>query len=179
MKTIRIIILLIIIVILGGLIWYRETKAPTINSSQQKQPQGDIVVESLHSGDSVTSPLTITGKAKGNWFFEASFPVKVEDASGTVLAQGIAKAQGDWMTTDYVPFTATLTFSKPSTKTGRIVFKKDNPSGLPENDAYYIVPVTFTPQTSQQPAGTCAPDLSNCGGNPVLCMETSKASVCN
>lgn len=82
----------------------------------------------------VQSPLVITGEAKA-WYFEASFPVILKDANGTILAQAPAQAQGDWMTPNFVPFSVTLTFAKPTTATGTLIFQKDNPSGLPENDA--------------------------------------------
>lgn len=83
----------------------------------------------------IQSPLVVTGEAKGTWYFEASFPVILKDANGKVLAQAPAQAQGDWMTTSFVPFSVTLTFAKPTTTTGTLIFQKDNPSGLPQNDA--------------------------------------------
>jgi hypothetical protein len=30
-----------------------------------------------------------------------------------------------------------------------------------------------------QPAGTCAPNLSDCANNPKLCMDENKTPVCN
>jgi len=56
----------------------------------------------------VKSPLEITGEAKGLWYFEGSFPVKLVDSKGTVLAQGQAQAQDEWMTENFAPFTASL-----------------------------------------------------------------------
>ena len=47
------------------------------------------------------------------------------------------------MTTDFVPFSVTLTFVKPATATGTLVLQKDNPSGLPEHDASVEMPVQF------------------------------------
>ena len=91
----------------------------------------------------VTSPLTVSGEARGNWYFEASFPVKLLDANGSILAQEPAQAQGEWMTTEYVPFEVTLTFPKPSTSTGTLVLEKDNPSGLPEHANELRIPVSF------------------------------------
>jgi hypothetical protein len=91
----------------------------------------------------VHSPLTVTGQARGTWYFEASFPVKIYNANGVLLGSTIAQAQGDWMTTNFVPFTATLSFSTPNTSTGYIVLEKDNPSGLPQNDDQLVVPVRF------------------------------------
>src|SRR3989338_6962652 len=48
----------------------------------------------------IESPLTITGEARGNWFFEASFPVVLTNWDGLIFAQGVAQAKSDWMTTD-------------------------------------------------------------------------------
>lgn len=103
----------------------------------------DIQVSQPLAQSRVTSPLTVSGTARGTWFFEASFPVSLLDANGNVLAQAPAQAQGDWMTTDMVPFTVTLTFTPPASGQGMLVLKKDNPSGLPQNDASVQVPVTF------------------------------------
>ncbi len=89
----------------------------------------------------VTNPFIITGEARGTWFFEASFPVHLKDTSGTTLATAIAQAEGEWMTEEFVPFTAELTipdgFSGPAT----LVLEKDNPSGLPEHTDALHVPV--------------------------------------
>lgn len=91
----------------------------------------------------VKSPLVVKGEARGNWYFEASFPVVLIDANGKELALSPAQAKTDWMTTEFVPFEVTLTFSTPLTKTGTLILKKDNPSGLPENDASISIPVRF------------------------------------
>lgn len=100
----------------------------------------------------VGSPLTVTGQARGQWYFEASFPVTLVDANGTTLAQVPAQAQGEWMTENFVPFKATLTFAPPATQTGTLILHNDNPSGLPENDKEIRIPVRF----SSAPAPTSA-----------------------
>jgi Immunoglobulin-like domain of bacterial spore germination len=99
----------------------------------------------------VQSPLEINGQARGNWFFEASAPVSLVDWDDRVIAQGTIKAQGDWMTTEFVPFTAELTFTSPykdgdqdAFKRGALIFKKDNPSGLPKNDDSLEIPIEFS-----------------------------------
>ncbi|MCX6785772.1 MAG: Gmad2 immunoglobulin-like domain-containing protein [Candidatus Komeilibacteria bacterium] len=91
----------------------------------------------------VASPLTITGQARGMWFFEASFPIELTDANGQTVASGLAQATSDWMTENFVPFTATLKFTKPQTSTGVLILKKDNPSGLPEHDDSLQIPVVL------------------------------------
>jgi len=94
-------------------------------------------------GATVTSPLTITGEARGNWYFEASFPVHITDANGNELGVVPAQAEGEWMTTEFVPFKARLVFSEPTTETGFLILKKDNPSGLPEHDDELKIPISF------------------------------------
>lgn len=102
-----------------------------------------IKVDAPLPNEAVRSPLLISGVARGYWFFEASFPVSLLDDNGNEIALGIAQAEGEWMTTEFVPFKVTLNFEKPSTKTGRLIFKKDNPSGLPQHDDEFIIPVIF------------------------------------
>ncbi len=91
----------------------------------------------------VASPLLVEGQARGYWFFEASFPVRLLDDKGNELALGIAQAQDEWMTTEFVPFSLVLTFTAPQTNEGVLVLHKDNPSGLPEHDDELRVPVRF------------------------------------
>ena len=91
----------------------------------------------------VSSPLTVTGEARGNWYFEASFPIKIFDANGKMLGQHYAEAQDDWMTTNFVPFRGTLNFATSTSPTGTLVLEKDNPSGLPEHDAEVRIPIRF------------------------------------
>ncbi len=102
-----------------------------------------IRVTSVKAGDTITSPLTITGEARGMWFFEASFPIVLEDENGQVLVTAIAQAGNDWMTENFVPFSATVVFDHATSSAGTLVFKKDNPSGLPEHDAELRLPVKF------------------------------------
>ncbi|MES2436641.1 MAG: Gmad2 immunoglobulin-like domain-containing protein [Patescibacteria group bacterium] len=92
----------------------------------------------------VKSPLKIAGSARGTWFFEASFPVQLVDANGTLIAQGPATAKGEWMTTDFVPFEASLVFTNPTTATGTLILKKDNPSGDLARDEEHRIPITFS-----------------------------------
>jgi len=91
----------------------------------------------------IESPLLITGRARGVWYFEASFPIELYDANGVLLGSKIGEAQSDWMTEEYVEFKSMLTFDTPTTETGTLVLKKDNPSGLPEHDKQLEIPVRF------------------------------------
>lgn len=93
----------------------------------------------------VSSPLVVRGAARGGWFFEASFSVVLTDWDGRIIAEGIAQAEGDWMTTDYVPFTAELTFVSDTrvSDRGSLILRKSNASGLPEHDDAFEFTVYF------------------------------------
>lgn len=81
------------------------------------------------------SPLKITGRAPGNWFFEASAPVTLTNWDGLIIGEKYIQAQGEWMTTDYVPFEGEITFTEGNLyNRGFLIFKKDNPSGEPQFD---------------------------------------------
>jgi hypothetical protein len=93
----------------------------------------------------IKSPLEVVGEAPGNWFFEASLPVKLLDADGEQIAVVPAQAEGDWMTTDYVPFKTNLIFNPATSTTGTLIIANDNPSGLPANDRQIAIPIKFLP----------------------------------
>lgn len=105
-----------------------------------------IVVDSPSPNTVITSPLVVTGKARGNWYFEASFPVKLLDSSGKIIAQTAAQAQGDWMTEDFVPFRAQVEFKAGELASGTLVLERDNPSGLPQNAEQINIPVLLASQ---------------------------------
>ncbi|MSU44886.1 hypothetical protein EXS45_01765 [Candidatus Nomurabacteria bacterium] len=92
----------------------------------------------------IKSPLIITGVARGKWFFEASFPIILKDVNDIVIAKWYATAEGEWMTKEFVPFKATLTFKKPENRNrGTLILQKNNASGLPEHDDVLEIPVIF------------------------------------
>lgn len=111
-----------------------------------------ITVYSPLENYAVSSPLKITGAARGNWYFEASFPVRIFDANGKELGVIPAQAKSDWMTTEFVPFEAVLDFQNPTTEKGTLVLQKDNPSGLPEHDDSISIPIRF--EKSETKTGT-------------------------
>lgn len=106
-------------------------------------PEPEVVIDTPTYGALVASPLTVSGKAKGFWFFEANIPVTLKDQDGKILAQKGFMTSSEWMTEDYVPFSGTLEFATPTTEFGVLIINKDNPSGDPERDASYAIPVRF------------------------------------
>lgn len=101
-----------------------------------------IQVTSPVPGAMLPPTFSISGKARGGWYFEASFPYQILDANGAKIAEGPVQASGDWMTPEFVPFTLSVTVPNYKGK-ATLVLKNDNPSGLPENDASVSIPIVI------------------------------------
>ena len=134
--------LILILVLAAGIIsWnYRRTDKELGNESEK---QNLIRIQKPRPNEIIKSPLKIEGEARGYWFFEASFPVKLLDASGKELGRNVARALSDWMTENFVAFETEIEFQKPETNRGVLILEKDNPSGLPENADELRIPVRF------------------------------------
>ena len=120
-----------------------ETTAEETETTVKDAASDQIKVTKPTPNQIIQSPLIVEGEARGTWYFEASFPVKLLDANGNVIAASPAQAQSDWMTDNFVPFKVQIEFKKPATSTGVLVLEKDNPSGLPKNAAKIEIPIRF------------------------------------
>lgn len=132
---------LAVIIIIG--VYYCESFNQQASRNVSPLVRSDIVVTQPAAKQVIVSPYVIKGKAKGNWFFEASFPIRLEDNQGNLITTTIARAQSDWMTTNYVPFEAVLSFPQNLTGNGKLIFSKDNPSGLPQNAGTFQLMIRF------------------------------------
>jgi len=112
-----------------------------ISSSTVDMP---IIVENIKDNQGISSPVTIKGKARGGWFFEATFPVELVDTNGNIIVSTTAQALGDWATTSFVDFIATFEYTK-STSTDRalLILSKDNPSDNPDFEQSIFIPVVL------------------------------------
>lgn len=119
------------------------TASATDEVSGDQSAEGLILLDSPKANDVVKSPLSLSGTAKGNMFFEGQFDLRIEDSSGKELGIGYATSTEDWMTENFIPFTANLEFETPTTTSGNLILKNSNPSDLPENNKELIIPVSF------------------------------------
>jgi hypothetical protein len=103
-----------------------------------------IVVDTPPVGAVTGRQFRVTGKARGTWFFEASFPVKIVDPRGKTIFATPAEAQDDWMTEEFVPFIANITVPETFIGPATLVLEKDNPSGMKEKDASVSFPITIS-----------------------------------
>ncbi len=113
------------------------------NTEEKKTAYSMIRVNNPAPNALIESPLIMKGEAVGYWYHEGSFVVKAYGAKDQLLGQAVAKAKGQWMTEDFVPFEATLKFEVSSGQKGRLVFERANPSGLSKNDQQYVLPVQY------------------------------------
>lgn len=123
-----------------------DTNATPINNTnaQEASIANLIEVNTPSINGFAASPLKVEGRARGTWYFEASFPVELKDANGKTIAEAPAQAKGDWMTEEFVPFSLSLTFpAQPRGTMGTLILHKDNPSGEPERDQSLSIPITF------------------------------------
>lgn len=130
-----------------------QAQAPTVTQDPAQQGQAtyanatenDIVVTLPFPGAVTGKEFSVTGKARGYWFFEASFPVYLYDEAGNELAVGLGSPEPEgteWMTTEFVNFKADIVAPQSYIGKATLVLKRDNPSGEPENDASVTIPIT-------------------------------------
>ena len=148
----------VVIGLMGASFWYLNSiKTPEIdieedevvgeetNNTEEKisyvpSSASDLIkIDSPQAGDkNISSPIKITGEARGNWFFEATAPVMLTNWDGLIIAQGHITAEGNWMTEDFVPFKGEIVFDTKDVpdfnKRGSLIIKNSNASGLPEHD---------------------------------------------
>ncbi|BCX14340.1 MAG: hypothetical protein KatS3mg088_023 [Patescibacteria group bacterium] len=138
-------------------------------------PKEDLIqVESPRANDLVSNPLIVKGKARGFWFFESVFPMKLLDENGKILAQTHALALDDWTTKEFVPFEARIDFPVPVTQRGFLVLEKSNPSGLPEYADELRMPIffsQFSPQTRNVKLYYYQPEKDKDANGSVKCSQ--------
>jgi hypothetical protein len=143
-------ITIIILVVVGAIFILQKpqkAQAPEEQRTPEEIEKMDLIrLDSPRPNDTIESPLVVKGQARGYWFFEADFPVVLVNWDGLIIATGIARAQDEWMTEEFVPFEATLDFTVDpnvySTR-GALILQRNNPSDLPQNDNALEIPIIF------------------------------------
>ncbi len=155
MKTNIAWVVAIIVIVLGFWAYSKNQEAiivevPIVEETEEvatsTKDLSDMIVVTApvtNATSSVANPMEIKGKARGFWFFEASFPAKIIDANGTELAVFSIETTDEWMTTEFVNFSVMMPFATSTTAAGSLILQKSNPSDLPENAAELVIPITF------------------------------------
>ena len=115
------------------------TTVPT-PTSQTEEP----IVSKPLANSKIVSPLKVSGAVPAGWMFEGTFPIKLLDSKGKMIAEANAKevTEGSWQSGKPVEFTATIIF-KAATGSGTLVLENDNPSGNEINAKSFEIPITF------------------------------------
>jgi hypothetical protein len=137
------------IIIAAVLVVAIPAKAPVVEQPKPAQLDDLIIVDSPLPDTTLScdSDVIITGKARGTWYFEASFPIQISNAGGTIIGEGHAEALTDWMTNDFVAFKSTIPVH--SCIDGHVPYDafvdlhNDNPSGDPAKGKSLSIPVLF------------------------------------
>ena len=142
----RIIIPIIIIVSVAGYFAQEQLKNPNevlVQQGNALEKYDAIQVSNPKSSSLVVSPILVEGIARGYWFPEGDFLIKIQNAKDEELGAGIAYAMKGGTEEEFIPFEAMVSFSESFVKEGVIILKKSNPSGLLELDDELRVPVRF------------------------------------
>ncbi len=138
------VIILIVITFLALVFdWGRRgTELSQKNINSTSTIEMPIIVNNIKDNQQVSNPIKIQGKARGSWFFEATFPIQLVDVDGNIITSTVGMAQSDWATTSFVNFTAELDYNNASSSgPALIVLNNDNPSGNPDFDQSIFIPV--------------------------------------
>jgi len=140
---------ILVAILVGGILLLAKSSSTEKIIYTKASP--DLIVVDLPTPGAVTGKeFSVIGRARGMWFFEASFPMELLDKDGKVLVNSYAQAQGDpaspdgvnWMTEDFVPFKGEMKAPESYIGPAILVLRKDNASGLPEHDASISFPIT-------------------------------------
>jgi len=151
MNKYKIILVLIIILVVGFLVFKKEpvenensgeivVNVPKITYTNTTPDM--IEVELPHPGAVTGKEFSVIGRARGGWYFEASAPIELLDKDGKLIANSYVQAQGEWMTSEFVPFKGEIKAPESYIGPATLVLRKDNASGLPEHDASISFPIT-------------------------------------
>lgn len=128
-----------------------DISAPPVSG---ETPESPIVVRTPKENDTIVSPVRLSGTVSGSdWpvFEGQAGTVDLLDSEGNVLTSGILTVSGNDKSTD---FETVLSFSVSDEVPGTLVFRNENPSGLPEKEKEFRVLVILEESddaTSQPP----------------------------
>lgn len=155
MKRTSAVIIIALVVVMTGIVffWDKLTQPAEELTQNQKamiirdkaaKAETMVHVVSPQPNYIVKSPLTVTGEIDASWFSKSgTFRVEIHDQQDVIIGTAEAKATGEEVE-DFVPFKADLNFMVPLSGTvGKLVIKKANPSGDPEDDLEYAQTIYY------------------------------------
>ncbi len=150
-KNSKIVVWVLVIIIAVGAWYFLANKKSVTNepvvSLEILGNKDDLVSISIVPGATIHEGDIITGSLKNNYFFEANARGDLLNANKDHMTGFPITATSDWMTTEPVNFSFTVSYSvddTPITKgPGYLEISNDNPSGDPANDKHILIPVVI------------------------------------
>ena len=143
-------VLIIVLVVCGaGLVVFNKfQEKPVVEES----PKTGLVIESVEQTQNSFTDLVIKGYVNGaGWIaFEGQVGVvNLLNERGESLGFNYLMAVGDWMVSSPLNFQTTFRLATPERdEQAVLVFTNENPSGLPENDREFRMPITILAETA-------------------------------
>jgi len=105
-----------------------------------------IKLDNIKEGDTVEVGFEVKGSVTGSWFTEGVFPVRItEKETNSVIITNTARADGEWETEDYVPFSFVIDAEIEEEGSYILRFDKANPSGVSDGYDYASLTVNLKP----------------------------------
>jgi hypothetical protein len=105
-----------------------------------------IKLDNIKEGDTVEVGFEVKGSVTGSWFTEGVFPVRItEKETNSVIITNTARADGEWETEDYVPFSFVIDAEIEEDGIYILRFDKANPSGVSDSYDYASLTVNLKP----------------------------------
>lgn len=138
-------VLFLFCIVTAVIFYWKNIKSLASSTGKQGMNSlGDLIqVISPKANEKISSPLVISGQARGLWYFEAVFPIRLFDDKGNEISKTQGRALSEWATNEFVSFRAELKFTASVGTYGTLVLEKDNPSGLTQNVQELRIPVQF------------------------------------
>jgi len=120
---------------------------PTAQGPRQASAAEYATVEAPAANAHVASPLTVSGAAPENWFYQEEFDAVLLGDDGTVYAQSPAHARTDWNGQGPKPFAAQLAFTV-SAETPATILLQEQAMGEDQEDPLQVrIPVVLEPSS--------------------------------
>ena len=105
-----------------------------------------VKLDNIKEGDTVEVGFEVKGSVTGSWFTEGVFPVRItEKETNSVIITNTARADGEWETEDYVPFSFVIDAEIEEEGSYILRFDKANPSGVSDGYDYASLTVNLKP----------------------------------
>lgn len=105
--------------------------------------QNQITVTSPTEDGRISNPLVVRGEASAGWFFEETFSIQIRDSAGEILGEGVALAHENPYRTGSSTFEAYISYSKPESSVGEVLFFNTGARAKNGNSVIYRRAIQF------------------------------------